>query len=43
MKVFIVFRNDKIDKVFTTAESAKEYIKTIAGWNIWKTIEMNVS
>ena len=42
MTVFIVLRNDKIETVFTTRESAESHIKAVGGWNTWQIIEKDV-
>ena len=39
MKVFIVLRNEKIEAVFKTQETADIFIKAYGGWNIWKIVQ----
>jgi len=42
LKVYIVFRNDRIDSVFPTEEQAQAHIKSTKGWNLWKIVEKQV-
>ena len=42
MKVYIVFRNDKIEAVFATRETAEIFQKAYGGWNTWKIVEKDV-
>ena len=42
MKVYIVFRNEKVDSVFLTEEQAQAHINSIKGWNLWKIVEKEV-
>lgn len=42
MKVFIVLRNEKIETVFATRETADIFIKAYGGWNTWKVVEKEV-
>ena len=42
MKVYIVLRNDKIESVFYTKETAEIFIKAYGGWNTWKVVEQEV-
>ena len=42
MKVYIVFRNDKVEAVFATRTTADIFIKAYGGWNTWKVIEQEV-
>jgi hypothetical protein len=43
MKVYIVFRNDRVEQVFATCETAEIFIKAYGGWNIWDIVEKAVS
>lgn len=42
MKVYIVFRNDKIEAVYASRESAEIFKKAYGGWNLWKIVEQEV-
>jgi hypothetical protein len=42
MKVWIVLRNEIIDSVFYTKETAEIFVKAYGGWNIWKILEKDV-
>ena len=39
MKVYIVVRNDKIEAVFATRDSAEIFKKAYGGWNTWAIVE----
>jgi hypothetical protein len=42
MKVWLVFRNEKIESVFYTKETAEIFVKAYGGWNTWKIVEKDV-
>jgi hypothetical protein len=42
MKVFIVLRNEKIEAVFATRETAEIFKQAYGGWNTWNIVEKEV-
>jgi len=42
MKVYIVLRNDKVEAVFATKETAEIFKKAYGGYNTWKIVEQEV-
>ena len=39
MKVYVVLRNDKVEAVFATRETAEIFKKAYGGWNLWNIVE----
>lgn len=43
MKVYVVIRNDEVDEVFSTHQTAKEHVKKRGGWNLWRIVERELN
>ena len=42
MKVYIVFRNDELDRIFLRREDADYYITNTGSWSFWNILEKEV-